>query len=175
MFEIRNIKISLKTEQISLNSVLNQLEHECIPFVTKNNYVIIRYQFVYIFFKSKNCLITHINITKIPNIQSIYQSIDILKEQIFNNLNLTVVNQQIDNITATFDFRKEIDQMKILNRAKNIYKVRYNREKFPGLFIKVTLGTFIIFHTGKVNLVGCQDPSNLDILFECLQNIVALE
>lgn len=172
MFEIKNIKISLKIEELSLNSVLNQFKIENISFKIKSNYIIIKDKFVFIFFKSKNSFVNHINITQISNINFINDSIELLKEKIFKTLPFTILKQQIDNLTATCDVKKEIDQVKILNKVKNIYNIRYNKEKFPGLFVKVGFGTFIIFHTGKVNLVGCQNLFQLPFLFDCLTKIL---
>ncbi len=172
MFEIRNIKVSLTIKNISLNSVLKQINKQPISYEIKNNYIIIRDKFIYIFFKSKNNLISHINVTKIPNLMNIQLSVKILKEFIFKDLNLTILNTKIDNITATCDKRREINQIKLLEKIKHYYSVKFNKEKFPGLFIKVPFGTFIIFHTGKINLVGCQNPFHLQFLYELLDAIL---
>lgn len=172
MFEIKNIKISLKITKIPLNSVINQFEKENISYNTKNNYIIVRRVFVFIFFKPKSSEISHINITGIPNIESIYESITILKDIILKSLIIIPLNFKIDNLTAVYDYKQFIDQIEILKRSKDKHIVKFNKEKFPGLFIKVKFGTFIIFHTGKVNLVGCQDISHLQVLFEQLKSII---
>jgi TATA-box binding protein (TBP) (component of TFIID and TFIIIB) len=172
MFEVKNIKISLKITKIPLNSVISQFEDENLPYKIKNNYIILRKVFVYILFKPKNSEISHINITGIPNVESISNSIDILTKIILKSLIITPLDYKIDNLTAVYDYKKKIDQFKILNNSINNYLVRFNKEKFPGLFIKVELGTFIIFHTGKVNLVGCQNISHLQVLFEQLESIL---
>ena len=172
MFEVKNIKISIKITKIPLNSVIRQFEEEHLPYKIKNNYIILRKDFVYILFKPKNSEISHINITGIPNVESISNSIEILTKSILKSLVITTLDYKIDNLTAVYDYKKKIDQFKILNNSINNYLVRFNKEKFPGLFIKVKLGTFIIFHTGKVNLVGCQNISHLQVLFEQLESIL---
>lgn len=173
MFEIKNIKISLKIEKISLNSVLEQLEQENILFETKSNYIIIRDKFIYIFFKSKNGMINHINVTKIPKVEDIKISVCMLKEKIFKDLNVSIIKEKIDNITASCDLKKELNQIEILNRFRSTHNIRYNKEKFPGMFIKVLHGTFIIFHSGKINLVGCQNLDHLISLFKYLNHILS--
>jgi TATA-box binding protein (TBP) (component of TFIID and TFIIIB) len=42
--------------------------------------------------------------------------------------------------------------------------MKYNNEKFPGLFVKFKEGTAILFHSGKVVLVGCKNEENLKCL-----------
>lgn len=169
MFQIKNIKISLKIKPIYLNSVLKHFDKERITYKIKNNYVIINNKFVYILFKPRDSIIKHINVTKIPDIESISNSLNLLKDTISY---LIILSYKIDNITAVYDYKKEINQLKILNNHKHLFNLKFNKEKFPGLFLKVLLGTFIIFHTGKVNLVGCKDPAHLFNLFEQLKKIL---
>jgi hypothetical protein len=170
MFDIKNIKVSLKLNSISLNSVLINLEKNQIEYSVKSNYIIFRKEFVYVLFKPKHLIINHVNITKIPDVVSITKSIDNFKSIL--NFQLEIQSFKIDNLTAVYDLKKEISQLKILNSFKDIYHIKFNKEKFPGLFLRVEFGTFIIFHTGKVNLVGCQDPLSLQFLFSQLLDIL---
>jgi TATA-box binding protein (TBP) (component of TFIID and TFIIIB) len=172
MFQIKNVKVSLKINEISLNSVLKYLLENQISFEIKSNYLIIKDKFIYIFFRSKNNLVNHINITKIPSIEHIKESINFLRDKILKQLYIINESYKIDNLTAIYDYGKQIDQLNLIHKVKNTYNIRYNKEKFPGIFIKVATGTFIIFHTGKINLVGCQNPSHLPSLFNCLTNIL---
>jgi len=57
------------------------------------------------------------------------------------------------------------------NLKKN-YKVKYNNEKFPGMFLKLDLGTIIIFHTGSLICIGVNNPSDLDQLYSELMKII---
>jgi len=172
MFEIKNIKLSLKTSEITLNTVIDHFTTSNITFERKSNYIIIRKQFIYVLFKPKNNIITHINVTKIPNIDNITIAIEHLLTEILNSLNVKILHQKIDNLTAIYDQKKSIDQLAIIKKSHPLYFIRFNKEKFPGLFLKDRLGTFIIFHTGKVNLVGCQDPDHLNVLFQKLLTIL---
>jgi len=171
MFNIKNIKVSLKINSISLNSVLNDLERNQVLYSIKSNYIIFRKEFVYVLFKPKHLIVNHVNITKIPDVDSIVKSIDFLKSILSSQI-LEIKSSKVDNITAVYDMNKEIEQFKILDSFKDLYHIKFNKEKFPGLFLKVEFGTFIIFHTGKVNLVGCKDPSNLKLLFSQLLDIL---
>jgi hypothetical protein len=172
MFSIKNVKISVKLEDISLNSVVKYLECNSISFVIKGNYLVIHHKYVYIFFKLKNFVIRHINVTKIPDEESVKDSILVLQNEILNGMYLKIFYYKIDNMTAIYDTKNNVDLLKILDKTKLSFNVRYNKEKFPGLFIKTNEGTFIIFHTGKVNLVGCKSMDRLPLLFKCLENIL---
>ncbi len=88
MFEVKNIKISLKISKIPLNSVINQFEVENIQYKIKNIYIILRNIFVYILFKPKNSEISHVNITGIPNVESISKSIEINVNILDGNVNI---------------------------------------------------------------------------------------
>lgn len=175
MFNVKNIKLSLKAEKISLNSVVNCLQQNCIPFETKGNYLVIRHKYVYIFFKLRDSIIKHINVTKIPDVNEIEDCIFILKNIILKGIETVISECKIDNLTAIYDVNYRINLVKVINNNKSNFLLRYNKEKFPGLFIRTDKGTFIIFHTGKVNLVGCQNPDHLPALFECLENILTLK
>jgi TATA-box binding protein (TBP) (component of TFIID and TFIIIB) len=172
MFNTKNIKISLRSEKISLNSVIEYLNKNLIVYQIKGNYIVIREKYVYIFFKLKDSLICHINVTKIPNFESIKDSIELLQQKILNGSDINISEYKIDNLTAIYDAKTCIDLLRVVENARSKYRVRYNKEKFPGLFIRTDQGTFIIFHTGKVNLVGCQHPDHLPVLFKCLENIL---
>jgi hypothetical protein len=172
MFNVKNIKLSLKAEKISLNSVVNCLEQNWIPFEVKGNYLVIRHKYVYIFFKLRDSIIKHINVTKIPNVNDIEDCISNLKNVILKGIETVISECKIDNLTAIYDAKYCINLMKVLDNNKSNFLIRYNKEKFPGLFIRTDKGTFIIFHTGKVNLVGCQSPDHLPTLFECLEKIL---
>ena len=172
MFQIKNIKISLKITEIPLNSVLEHFQNTNVSYEIKSNYIIIKQKFIYVIFKSKNNFINHINITKIPDSINIRVSIEFFINIILENFKVHVLNYKIDNLTAIYDMKKEIDQNKLADKLKTSHIIKFNKEKFPGLFIKLEQGTFIIFHTGKVNLVGCQNPSHLVTLFKKLNGIL---
>lgn len=165
MFEIKNVKISLKIITVSLNSVLNYLDKNHIEYQTKSNYVIISSIYIYILFKPKNQQITHVNVTKIPNLFKVDDAVNHFKNDIFPAFNVQVNKISVDNITAVFHVKKCINLPEIIKNKKPHFKITYNNEKFPGMFIKFDVGTLIIFYTGKVIAVGCKNTSNLDYLF----------
>jgi len=39
--------------------------------------------------------------------------------------------------------------------------VKYNNQKFPGLFIKYKKGTALVFFSGKVVIVGCKNQTEI--------------
>jgi TATA-box binding protein (TBP) (component of TFIID and TFIIIB) len=70
-------------------------------------------------------------------------------------LKCNIVSVKIDNIIATTDTYQQINLRKLL-KDQNFKIKKYNNEIFPGLFAKFKKGTAIIFHSGKVVIVGCK-------------------
>ena len=79
-------------------------------------------------------------------------------------------NVTIDNIIATLNMNRSIDLVLVCER-KLFESIKYNNELFAGLFVKFEKGTAIIFHSGKIVLVGCKNIENLEWL---TQNICAV-
>jgi hypothetical protein len=172
MFEIKNVKISLKIDGISLNTVLKQLEINNILYERKNNYIIIKHRYIYVIFIPKSKQINHVNITKIPILEKINDSITTFCQNIFSNLSINVKKVCIDNLTSTFKLNHALILSDIIKDNRDIYNLNYNNEKFPGLFIKFGEGTLILFYTGNVIAVGCKNEQNLKYLFDKLKTIV---
>ena len=145
-FEISNVKVSIKTSPISLNNVLEIN----LPLKSYKNYVVIKSKYTYSIFKTNSHLENHINITKIPNLKEVLNSIEHLKKY-------------FDNIIATLNIQKPIDLVSVCEK-KLFESIKYNNEKFPGLFVKFKEGTAILFHSGKIVLVGCKTKKDLKCL-----------
>lgn len=172
MFEIKNVKISLKLEDISLNTVIEYLTNNNIKFQIKSNYIIINHLYVYIIFKRKNLLINHVNVTKIPNLNKVEDSVKNFTENIFKDLKIIVKKVNIDNLTSIYHIKKGINLSDIIKKENNNFKILYNNEKFPGMFLKFKVGTLIIFYTGKIISVGCKTVEDLAYLFEQINKII---
>ena len=152
---ITNIKVSIKTSQIPLNNVL-ELK---IPLKNYKNFVVVKDKYTYSIFKTNAKSENHINITKIPTLLEVQDSIDHLKKY----LDFSVKNVSIDNIIATLKLDHPIDLVSVCE--KKLFKsMKYNNEKFPGLFVKFEIGTAILFHSGKIVLVGCKNEKDLECI-----------
>lgn len=74
----------------------------------------------------------------------------------------------IDNITAVYNSPSKksvllpIPLIKKLLENNNIIKVKYNREKFPGIFSSTGKGTIIWFATYKIVIVGAKSKEDLN-------------
>ena len=154
-FEISNVKVSIKTSPISLNNVLEIN----LPLKSYKNYVVVKSKYTYSIFKTNSHLENHINITKIPNLKEVLNSIEHLKKY----LNFSVKQIKVDNIIATLNIQKPIDLVSVCEK-KLFESIKYNNEKFPGLFVKFKEGTAILFHSGKIVLVGCKTKKDLKCL-----------
>lgn len=165
-FKISNVKVSLKTSPISLDNVLDKFIELNMPLKNYKNFVVLKNKYTYTIFKTNAKSENHINITKIPNIEKIEKAIKHLK----NFIEFSVKNVTIDNIIATLNMNRSIDLVLVCER-KLFESIKYNNELFAGLFVKFEKGTAIIFHSGKIVLVGCKNIENLEWL---TQNICAV-
>lgn len=175
MFSISNLKISLKISDICLKSLLSHFECLKIPFNIKSNYIIVRYDFVYIFYKSKDCKVRFINVTKIKCETYLDQVVKKLCDEILAGFELEILSKNTDNITAGIKLDKKIDLNKICLSSENphVINVKYNKEKFPGVFLKFREGTLIIFYSGNVNVVGCKSVDHLETLHSHLIDLMS--
>ena len=79
---------------------------------------------------------------------------------------LKILSTKVDNICGTKYIGGNIyvDNLfqRLVKSSSTHFKVNYNSQKFPGLFIKFnghTLsGTLLIFKSGKMNSVGIKGP-----------------
>lgn len=162
MFEynVANVKVSLKTSKISLDNVYVIANEKKLYCKNYKNFIVLKSVFTYIIFKSKEQQSeSHINITKIPKVCSISKAIDFIKSLI----SCSIISYKIDNIIATTNLRRDLN---LANISKNceLENIKYNNEKFPGLFIKFDEGTVILFHSGKLVIVGCKSEENIRCL-----------
>ena len=171
MFLVNNIKVSYKISNLHVSDLLTELKIKKLDYSETSKYIIIRTNFTYIICKTKNNLINHVNVSKIPHFHVINDAILFFKDSICENLKLISKNIFIDNITATFKHNENINLKNILNINKHL-PIKYNKEKFPGLFLKLSKCTLLIFHTGKVNSVGCKSAQDLIESFNDLTKIL---
>lgn len=148
---VRNIKLSVKLMQCSLDNVSKRLQRKKISFKNFGNFITFCSEFSYVVFRPSHNGLTHVNITKVPSLG------DPIKECL-NNLSRIlrrrIVSYKVDNIIATSDLCKRISLHEVAKK-KDI-DVLYNSERFPGLFLKFGEGTTILYHSGKVVIVGCK-------------------
>lgn len=173
-YKITNIKISIKCLNYCLDTVQNKCMQEQILLKTFNNFVVIKDKFTYIIFK-KSCKKVsagnHINITKVDSFDSICEAIQFLR---FLQSDISLRNIKIDNITVSHNFKKLIDIDILARAATQTCFVTYNKETFPGLFLKFKngCGTAIIFYTGKSVLLGSKNLNDIEEILSCLQAMI---
>ena len=152
-YRISNVKVSLKTSPISLNSVFSECTKNC------KNFIVLKKKYTYVIFKTNKESVNHVNIKKIPSLDKVFDLIEYLR----NFFDFKVIKLSIDNIIASLKLSHCIDLVSICEK-KLFQSMKYNNEKFPGLFVKFKEGTAILFHSGKVVLVGCKNEENLKCL-----------
>ncbi len=180
MFKISNVKISIKCAKLSLDNVSSIANANNITNSIYTNFIVLKSKFTYIIFKHKNNTgkENHINITKIKNLFDVNEAVTF-----FTSLfKCAFTKITLDNISATSVLGKYIELQNILlnipyfeielkRKNINLKSVKYNNEIFPGLFLKFDIGTLIIFHSGKIVIVGCKKENDIECL---VKNIHAL-
>jgi len=166
--KIANIKSSL-TVTCPLDwkkIIIQKAEAEHFTVAERGNILIIKTDFCLCIFEKKptpvceeNCeKIIHINLTGVKNYKHFKTVLCIIQRKLLN-FNCKVENIVIDNITGVAVFPYKINLRTLLQYSQ--YS-KYDREKFPGVFLKLGEATAIIFESGKVNILGCKD-------YTCLQ------
>lgn|SRR5574343_23050 len=148
---VRNIKLSVKINKCPLDIVIKRLEEKKISFKNFGNFVSFTKKFSFVVFKPSSNGLTHINVTKVP---SFGVPIEKCLKRLRKLLREKIVSYKVDNIIATSDLHKKISLHKV-SQMKTI-NILYNSERFPGLFLKFGEGTTILYHSGKVVIVGCK-------------------
>ena len=164
-FKVHNVKISLKL-RTPYSSYCNEVisQNEKIKHKKFGNFLIVYHDFTYILFNTVNDIL-HCNVTKIKKYNGIHLS-KVQLRKLFPQL--SILSTKVDNICGTKNMRNNIKLetlfQDLVNHTSNEFKVSYNSQKFPGLFIKfqgnLLTGTLIVFKSGKINSVGLKRPNN---------------
>lgn len=166
MFTISNIKISC-VFKISCNwieQLKNITYRRGIPLKITANIYVVKDQYVMCFFAKKDGSV-HINVTKIKNYQEIFHFLFFFSKNYFIG-DSKLLSLKVDNITASSYCEKSDIFYNILKSNLN-YK--YNPERFPGIFIKFTKGSCIIFKNGKINILGCKVVADIEKIWKVIQ------
>ena len=153
---ISNVKISCKAQLLNADNISFNRDIHVKHF---NNFSVIKNKYTFIIFtKSKIGRKFHVNITKIPSLVYIPKAIEELKNIIENPFYAEEI--KIENITCLHALNKEVNLIEIVENiklgefSKDIISVRYNPEKFPGLFIKLKQCSVLLFSSGKIVVIG---------------------
>jgi TATA-box binding protein (TBP) (component of TFIID and TFIIIB) len=161
-YNVANVKVSLKTSKIFLDNVFTLATEKNIFCKNYKNFIVLKSRFTYIIFKSKEKQSeSHINITKIRSVSKILEAIDSITSLIL----CTVISYKIDNIIATTNLKRNLN-LSDISKTCNFKNLKYNNEKFPGLFVKFETGTVILFHSGKLVIVGCKTEKDISCLIQ---------
>ena len=153
--QIRNIKLSVKLDKCPLDIAIEKLTAKKVSYKNHGNFISFTHIFSFVLFKPSKNGQTHVNVTKVPQFKKhIKKSLLVIEKLMCRK----VINFTVDNIIATTDLEKKVNLEEITKQRKNIV---YNSERFPGLFIKFTQGTSIVYHSGKIVIVGCKTVHRL--------------
>jgi TATA-box binding protein (TBP) (component of TFIID and TFIIIB) len=200
---LTNIKFSFKTAPISLSTVA--LRCADFGYKTKEfaNFVVIRIRTSNLEDVNWVCTVfkknlngnkpQHVNVTNLKSAKQIPRIIQHLSAVGLTHIPGTTV---IDNVTGLMTAGKlvleeviraipsrKIQANQILDSkfgAIHGLSIHYNNERFPGLFIKFKrnlekIGTAILFHSGKIVIVGCKGPDQLKCLAQAVTALISIK
>jgi len=116
-----------------------------------------------------------VNITGIKNIDQISDAISSLKEHLNSD---EILEPIIDTISSSWPktiHLKKVNLHRIINSAlkhPSVLSTKYNRERFPALFIKTNFGTILWFASPAIVAVGSKKLQDLTTLKELIDTII---
>ena len=169
-FKISNVKISVKIRPVSLEKIEILCSESNFVYKKKQNFICFKVldeesDFVYTIFKKSNCLkkresvdssedsnLQHCNVTKIKQQKEIELSLSRLLK--FLEYPHEKLSYTIDNITAHGKLKYKINLRKLMLENSDTNIISYNPEKFPGLRLKRSKLTYMIFTSGSYTILG---------------------
>ena len=135
----------------------------------------------------------HVNVTNLRSGKELRRLIEILFAIGLTYMPGTAV---VDNVTGLMTVEKLVlekvikavssnkqEACQILDRkfgASHGLSIQYNNERFPGLFVKFErnlkkVGTAIVFHSGKIVIVGCKGLDELKCLSQAVSALISIK
>lgn len=173
-FKITNIKLSVKTTFVRLDTVKTHLQNKKNSVKSYPNFLVIKNKFTYVYFKSKDQKINHLNITNVDSFKNIDSSINHILKKLPKKSKVKEIYRSIDNITASLNLNRKVCLQEALKHFINVCEISYNSEKFPGAFLKFEKGTIILFHTGKCIFIGCKRLESLKYLEKQIKTCLSI-
>lgn len=165
---VKNIKISVKaTDPASAIGNIARLRPGFVSKRKQSFFVLRPDEFVYCIYYSG-----HINVTGLKRLDDVRKSCLFLRREL--SLNILEGSAKIDNITSAtevqsdqyFNLTRFVSQLAAsafystaCSRCK-IVGLCYNKQVFPGAFIRTDIGTILFFNTNKVVCVGTKTLRN---------------
>lgn len=101
----------------------------------------------------------HVNVTGNRNFSVLKTNLNFLFKNLFH-WTWEVISISVDNICATYKYPYNIN-LKLLNNVLQVSTLNF--ERFPAVFYKKYKGTYVIFESGKVNILGCKSIKDIYI------------
>jgi len=165
--------INLKTSNIKSHFIIDDNYLNTLNHFLSSSFFITKKKPSFCMFKYKTLIYTcfysgYINVTGLKTLGNIYIPKYIFSSQSgipLKSISLPV----IDNISAKYIKVRNGEKtsrdlhcfINILRHDHRIISLKYNRERFPGLFIKTINGTIIWFPSNSIITVGCKHHSDL--------------
>lgn len=114
--QLTNVKVSFKSEDISLHSVLENSITQGYEVKRRLNFIVLRKNFVFTIFKKSKNNLHHINITKLRQLSAIEAALADLK---ILNIHCIANSLVIDNITGQLNIGEKLPIRELVYRYKS--------------------------------------------------------
>ena len=108
----------------------------------------------------------HLNITGIKGVHQIPEAINWIKESYCPTKEFTLLSHSVDNITSSFHIGHKLCLRKI---GESIKCAKFNPERFPGLHLRTSLASAVIFNSGYINILGCKSEKDVLLAWQHIQ------
>ena len=165
---ISNIKCSFKVDHKWEETISKLKSHLNIKYYP--NFVVIRIEdFCFTLFKAPILGgYSHLNITKIRSFEHLLYAAQKISEFIDGTILYDTL--KVDNITASSHLHSSIDIRRFVESQSGVFNISLNQDRFPGCFIRSPLGTAILFHTGRLIIVGSKSTRDIKCVVREIQS-----
>ena len=146
---VTNIKVSLKIKIVlTLKRIYETLRKNKLIVKEYSNFLVIKKKYTYTLFASG-----HVNITGISRTSLVQPACDYIC-----NLFSTIEKcpHTVDNISAITVVPHKINLRQLIKIDSPNFTTSFNTEIFPGLFMRTSTATVIVFRSGKLVIVGAK-------------------
>jgi len=166
--ETTNIKFHFQLRKSCCGKLKDFLQISPLVRITKPSFSVVRiHKFIYTCYKNG-----FINVTGVRHLDTIVLAINILKDEIgFESEDQFVVDSISSRYIATTKRRISIPfLLQEIRKEFRLLSIKYNRERFPGMFIKTSYGTIIWFPSNSVVCVGSKSQEDLTQIADFIDN-----
>ena len=143
-----------------------------------SNFTVVRHKYVYVIFRKKKNKKRrqhsyHVNITKVPSTAQIESAIVELSNVIASDF--VVKSCRVENLTCSSDIGFAVPLLDAFDQLKEksfVRKLRFNPERFPGMFVTLESNTVLLFSSGKIVIIGANNQDSVKLSIGLIKSVL---